>query len=696
MTISTSKYSVIQERALNNKDIEITANGTYTAGTGYSGFNVVRVNVPEPQYTALTINPSISSQTFEVEDIYHGYSPITVNPVTSSIDNNIIPENIKKGVTILGVTGNIEFITEEIEITPTKRKQTKTPTTDGFSKVVIKAVTSDVDGNILPENILSGIEILGVAGTAIESKETTRTITHNGVYEPPTGYTGFSSVDVNIEIQTTPLNVIPTTTTQTFEASDIYHAYNPITVQAVTSDVDSNITESNIKKGITILGVTGSCIELNPQVREVELKDKTGTTYTPTGDYNGIKKITVTPKNCDQTVNATTSTQTIEIPDNYAGNGVITVNPVTHEIDSNITASNIRKNVSILGVTGNLEELKGQTKRITSNGTFTPGTGYNGFTSVEVAVDTVRNQDITITTNGVYNPDEGYTGFGTVTVDINTVNNTDITISPSTSSQEFTPPSPYTGFETVTVNPVTSAIDPNIKAENIVKDVTILGITGNYQVPLQTKTLVVDANTETTFTITPDEGYDGISSLSVDLSWIEEHLQELNAGDVDTTPILQDKTVSVDGTEQIITVNADSGYDGLGTVTVDCSSLNDYIEDLKGQAIDTNLEKVLNGSGRALATDVSTLRSYACYYYSDLEKAVLNNALVIGDYAFAHSNISNLTIRTNSVCTLGANALDNTPIANGTGTIYVPSTLVDEYKADADWSVYSSRIQAIS
>ena len=37
-----------------------------------------------------------------------GYSPINVSAVTSSIDSNIQPENIKKNVTILGVTGTLE------------------------------------------------------------------------------------------------------------------------------------------------------------------------------------------------------------------------------------------------------------------------------------------------------------------------------------------------------------------------------------------------------------------------------------------------------------------------------------------------------------------------------------------------------------------------------------------------------------
>ena len=128
-----------------------------------------------------------------------------------------------------------------------------------------------------------------------------------------------------------------------------------------------------------------------------------------------------------------------------------------------------------------MEQLKGQIKTITRNGTFTPDSGYNGFSSITVDVNTVHNQDISIGENGTYEPEEGYTGFGKVTVDINTVNNTNLTVTPKTTDQTFTPPSPYTGYETVTVNKVTSSIDSNIKAANIKKNITIFALQVNLQ-----------------------------------------------------------------------------------------------------------------------------------------------------------------------------------------------------------------------
>lgn len=417
--VPNKKYCAIKSISLNNRDKLITENGIYIAEAPYSGFNKVEVAVPEPQYTPLNIDPSINTQVFTVEDIYQGYSPITVNAVTSSIDSNIKPQNIKKGISILGVEGNIEFITEELTVNPTRTKQIINPTDDGFSKVTVNPVSYEIDSNITSDHILEGVTILGVEGNLIESKETTRNISQNGTYTPPSGYTGFSQVNVDVMVISEPLNITPSTRTQTFTAVDNYHGYTPVTVEKVTSAIDSRIKPENIKAGITILGVTG-----------------------------------------------------------------------------NIQPSNV-------------EELE-----VFENGIYTPRAGYTGFSKVTVDINTVNNQDITITEEGVYTPESPYTGFGTVTVDMS----------------------------------------------NSVQEKTII--------PNQTITEV-----------TPDDGYLGLSKVTVDLTWLQEGLEDLNAGDSSTTVVnLQDKTITTSGV-----YTCDSGYDGLGTITVDVSGYELEIAQLRAR-----------------------------------------------------------------------------------------------------------------
>ena len=77
-----------------------------------------QVNINAPLMKSITINPSQDSSTVynivdegDVAAGYVGIEQVTVPVVTAAIDNDILPENIKSGVTIIGVTGvyNQEF-----------------------------------------------------------------------------------------------------------------------------------------------------------------------------------------------------------------------------------------------------------------------------------------------------------------------------------------------------------------------------------------------------------------------------------------------------------------------------------------------------------------------------------------------------------------------------------------------------------
>lgn len=60
-----------------------------------------------PLLTDLEVTPSEEVQTFNHEGSY-GYDNVVVKGITSEVDSNIQPENIKNGVTILGVTGTLQ------------------------------------------------------------------------------------------------------------------------------------------------------------------------------------------------------------------------------------------------------------------------------------------------------------------------------------------------------------------------------------------------------------------------------------------------------------------------------------------------------------------------------------------------------------------------------------------------------------
>lgn len=63
-----------------------------------------------------TVTPSTSQQVILPDAGYNALTSVTVSPVTANIDNNIVSNNIKKGVSILGVTGVLD---PALQIAPT-------------------------------------------------------------------------------------------------------------------------------------------------------------------------------------------------------------------------------------------------------------------------------------------------------------------------------------------------------------------------------------------------------------------------------------------------------------------------------------------------------------------------------------------------------------------------------------------------
>lgn len=68
----------------------------------------------DPTLQEKTVTPTTEQQVVTPDAGNDGLSKVTVNAVTSSIDSNITPENIKQGVSILGITGTYEGDTSNI------------------------------------------------------------------------------------------------------------------------------------------------------------------------------------------------------------------------------------------------------------------------------------------------------------------------------------------------------------------------------------------------------------------------------------------------------------------------------------------------------------------------------------------------------------------------------------------------------
>lgn len=160
-----------------------------------------------------------------------------------------------------------------------------------------------------------------------------------------------------------------------------------------------------------------------------------------------------------------------------------------------------------------------------------------------------------------------------------------------------------------------------------------------------------------------------------------------------------------------------------------------------GGADNTLLDSVIDRSITNIESNVTAIGDNAFYKCSKLTRisfpnavtvgiaafqncsfvsVALPNAVSVGNYCFASnaklttaefdrcesfgnlcfyqdSKLIRLIIRSNNVATLvNSNAFNQTPIASGTGFIYVSDELVDEYKSATNWSTFADQIKGIS
>lgn len=251
---------------------------------------------------------------------------------------------------------------------------------------------------------------------------------------------------------------------------------------------------------------------------------------------------------------------------------------------------------------------------------------------------------------------------------------------------------------------------------------------------LQEKTITP---TKSVQTATPDSGYNGLSKVTVnaipDEYIVPSGIKSITTNGTHDVTAYEAVEVSISGgggssqntineflcgtLEQVdcdgcTIVNPYFFYenDGIKTVQLrNATSIGGY----NFYACD-NLESI----NLPEATD--TVGTYFCYHCDNLISVNIPKVTTLGNYCFQNSaaialidlpmveSIGNYAFRyassletiilrkTDGVVTLsGSSAFTSTKIASKTGYIYVPSALVDSYKAATNWSKYASQIRAI-
>ena len=292
---------------------------------------IMAIDLPDDVVlTSITIVPT-GEEIIEIPKDASGYGMVTV-----AGDRNLTPENIKKGEKIYGVTGTLDVldtsdatatpndilagmtayvngekitgthvcessggsggseggggessgelaVLNDIRVEPTGEDFTVNPEEgiDGFSSVEVAG-----DENLKPENILRDVTIYGVTGTAD------------------------SLTDAYLQEK----QVTPTAEEISITADEKYAALSKVTILG-----DSNLKPENIRSGVEIFGVSGGLTDYDKPLMEYEVTpSKDSRTLVPDSEHSGFSKVVV-------------------------------------KGDTNLIASNIRKGVTIFGVTGTNE-----------------------------------------------------------------------------------------------------------------------------------------------------------------------------------------------------------------------------------------------------------------------------------------------------------------------------------------------------
>ena len=242
----------------------------------------------------------------------------------------------------------------------------------------------------------------------------------------------------------------------------------------------------------------------------------------------------------------------------------------------------------------------------------------------------------------------------------------DKTVTPTTSTQTITADNGYDGLDTVTVNAM----------------------------PIATQaTPSVSVNSSTgliTATATQSAGYVSAGAKSGTLQLAFQGAQTITPGTTNQTIAANTYlggAQTIKGDTNLVASNIVSGksiFGVVGTATTGSSGGNTDAED---GLITRTLSTYTNDR-------VKTIGSYAFAHCTRLRSVSFPAATIIGSYAFNYcASLSIIYLGASSVCKLTTSqAFTSTVIGSTTGSIFVPASLLTSYKTATNWAFFKNRI----
>lgn len=204
-------------------------------------------------------------------------------------------------------------------------------------------------------------------------------------------------------------------------------------------------------------------------------------------------------------------------------------------------------------------------------------------------------------------------------------------------------------------------------------------------------------------TYTPSSGVDGFSKVVV-------NVQTGSGGDTDIEDGLVTRSLTSYTNDRVTSIGDDFFYSNTTIQSVSfpkvtsvgaeafraCSKLTsvNFPEAVTiGQHAFRNSVKLTE----VVFPKATSVGGYAFREDTALAKADFSKITSVATYVFyGCTALTALILRNQTAVSLGStNAFTNTPIASGTGYIYVPSALVNTYKAATNWSTFAAQFRAI-
>ena len=215
---------------------------------------------------------------------------------------------------------------------------------------------------------------------------------------------------------------------------------------------------------------------------------------------------------------------------------------------------------------------------------------------------------------------------------------------------------------------------------------------------ITTSFVTVPLNVSVNGTYTPGEGVDGYSQVVVDVpqSGTGFTEKEITEGSIEIINLDNSASFVVGyafyNNSYIQTVNLPYATTVRISAFYGCTSLSQ---------VSLPMCSSIGANAFYNCTSLSQVSLPMCSYISNafqycrsLSQISLPVCSYIGDTAFSNcSSLSIITIGYSSVCSLaGSNTFNRTKITSSTGSIYVPTSLVDSYKSANNWSYFSTQI----